>query len=185
MVNAYSRKKKPEIVRQALLDNAARVAVEHGFAAVTLQTVAQAANVTKGGLFHHFANKQALVEAMVHDQLDKFEAVIETRMSADKTRHGRFTRAYVSSIFDWRESGAGSTWGALASSATADRSLRVIWRNWTLRQLDRNRETDSGTELEFIRLAADGAWISYLMDEVSEETVLPLEKYLLGLTLPK
>jgi AcrR family transcriptional regulator len=62
--NAYSRKKQPEQVRRALLDCAAQLAVENGLSAVTLQAVAEAAGVTKGGLLHHFASKQILIEAV-------------------------------------------------------------------------------------------------------------------------
>ncbi|MDQ1833378.1 TetR/AcrR family transcriptional regulator [Massilia scottii] len=47
-----------------MLSCAAKIAVEEGQAGVTVQAVAQAAGVSKGGLFHHFANKQALVESM-------------------------------------------------------------------------------------------------------------------------
>lgn len=185
MKNAHTRKKDPSLVRQALLDSAAKIAVEHGFAAITIQTVAAAANVSKGALFHHFINKQGLVEAMITEQLNKFEANIEARMRIDTIAHGRFTRAYVSAIFDRQEFGAGTLWSAMASSAAADRSMRVIWRRWMQGQLQKNNETDGGTGLEIIRLAADGAWMSYLMDEVSEEIVDQLEKHLINLSLSR
>jgi hypothetical protein len=49
MGNAYTRIKQPELVRRALLDHAAKLAVEQGLAAVTVQAVSDAAGVTKGG----------------------------------------------------------------------------------------------------------------------------------------
>jgi DNA-binding transcriptional regulator YbjK len=60
MANPYHRQKQPEAVRRALLEQAARLAVEQGVAAVTVQAIADAAGVTKGGLTHHFPSKQAL-----------------------------------------------------------------------------------------------------------------------------
>ncbi|MBP8939478.1 MAG: helix-turn-helix transcriptional regulator, partial [Agrobacterium sp.] len=62
MTNAHERKKQPEIVRRSLLDCAAKLAADQGVAALSIQAVADAAGVTKGGLFHHFASKQALLE---------------------------------------------------------------------------------------------------------------------------
>lgn len=87
-------------MRRALLDSAASIAALQGFAAVTMQTVAAAANVTKGGLIHHFPNKQALVEAMALDQLDQLDASIDGYIAADPENHGRFTRAYVMASLD-------------------------------------------------------------------------------------
>ena len=58
MVNAHHRKKQPEQVRRTLLDCAARIAAEQGIANVTVQAVAEAAGVTKGGLFHHFPEQK-------------------------------------------------------------------------------------------------------------------------------
>ncbi len=48
MATAYNRKKQPELVRRTLLDCAAKLALEQGLAAVTVQAVSHAAGVTKG-----------------------------------------------------------------------------------------------------------------------------------------
>ena len=59
-----------EATRRALLDGAARLFAEKGFAATSLDEVAAEARVTKGAVYHHFANKQALFEA-VADQAEE------------------------------------------------------------------------------------------------------------------
>ena len=58
-----------ETTRRALLDSAGRLFAEHGFAATSLDEVAADARVTKGAVYHHFTNKQALFEA-VADQVE-------------------------------------------------------------------------------------------------------------------
>lgn len=40
---------------------------EHGFSAVSLEQVAVAAQVTRGAVYHHFANKRGLFEAVLSD----------------------------------------------------------------------------------------------------------------------
>ena len=52
-----------EASRRALLDSARRRFAADGFAATSLEAVAADARLTKGSLYHHFANKQALFEA--------------------------------------------------------------------------------------------------------------------------
>ncbi|HEX5267481.1 MAG TPA: TetR/AcrR family transcriptional regulator [Acidimicrobiales bacterium] len=59
-----------EATRRALLDSAARLFAEKGFTATSLDEVAAEARVTKGAVYHHFANKQALFEA-VADQAEE------------------------------------------------------------------------------------------------------------------
>jgi AcrR family transcriptional regulator len=91
--SAYTRAKQPEQVRHALLDCTAAVAMDHGVAGVTVQAVATAAGVTKGGLFHHFASKQALIEGLFADLLARLDAEIDVTIAADPKPRGGFTRA--------------------------------------------------------------------------------------------
>ncbi|WP_411901453.1 TetR/AcrR family transcriptional regulator [Methylorubrum thiocyanatum] len=165
MATAYKRKKQPELVRRTLLDCAAKLALEQGLAAVTVQAVAEAAGVTKGGLFHHFPSKQALVEGVFADLLARVDADIDTAMAADPERRGAFTRAYVGSTFSDPLLPRGSQWAALHISALAEPSLRRLWAEWFADRLARHRDTDDGPSFEIVRLAADGAWLAFLFRE--------------------
>lgn len=161
MSDAHRREKNPELVRQALIDSAGRLAVEQGLAAVSVNAVAEAAGVTKGGLFHHFANKQALVEAVCAEQLAAFDATIDALIDTDETAHGRFTRAYVEATFvDDGESTR--KWAAIWISSVTDPDLRGVWGRWLASRLERHRVTDADPQLEVARYAADGVWLADL-----------------------
>ncbi|WP_159711513.1 TetR/AcrR family transcriptional regulator [Geminicoccus flavidas] len=160
----YTRKKQPDKVRRALLDQAAKLAVKQGLAAVTIQAVAQAAGVTKGGLFHHFPDKHALIEGVFLDLLQHFDAEIDALMEQDPEPWGRFTRAYVNTLYTKRELEIESRWAALSASSVADPGLRWLWAEWLARRLDRHKETDDGMDLAIVRLAADGVWLAGLLD---------------------
>jgi AcrR family transcriptional regulator len=162
MENAYERKKQPELVRRGLLDHAQRLAVEEGLASLTIQAVADAAGVTKGGLFHHFPSKQALVEAMFVDVVEALDREIDALIAKDTERYGAFTRAYVDSCFMDRNREGGNLWSALSVSMISDPTLRAIWSRWQSQRLERHAETDSAIELEIVRLAADGVWLADL-----------------------
>ncbi|MBY8859307.1 TetR/AcrR family transcriptional regulator [Nocardia sp. CA2R105] len=51
--------------RRALVENAARLFADQGFAGTSLDQVAVLARVTKGAVYHHFTNKQALFRAVL------------------------------------------------------------------------------------------------------------------------
>lgn len=179
---AYRRKKNPHAVRLALLENAAIIAAREGLSAVTLQSVAVASGVTKGGLLHHFPNRPALVKGMVLAQIEKFEVKIDEVIAADAIPYGCFTRAYVNVAFNRQEFGEGTAWKAMAATVTADSTMREIWNRWMAYRLERHHETDSDWMLEMVRLAADGAWYSCIAEDLEEEEQKELVSRLLSLT---
>jgi AcrR family transcriptional regulator len=62
--------KQGAATRQALLDAACALFGEHGYAATSIDDVAQAANVTKGAFYHHYDGKQELF-AGVYEQVKR------------------------------------------------------------------------------------------------------------------
>jgi AcrR family transcriptional regulator len=54
-----------EATRAALLDEATALFAERGYAGTSLEDVASASQVTRGAVYHHFASKQALFEAVL------------------------------------------------------------------------------------------------------------------------
>ncbi|MFB9834126.1 TetR/AcrR family transcriptional regulator [Actinoallomurus acaciae] len=68
-----------EATRAAILDQATTLFAERGYAATSLEHVASATGVTRGAVYHHFADKQALFEAVLDAQerqaIDEIAAV--------------------------------------------------------------------------------------------------------------
>lgn len=160
MTSAHSRKKQPDLVRRSLLDCAARFATEHGLSNLTIQAVADAAGVTKGGLFHHFPTKQALIEATSRDLLERLDAEIDAHLARDTVAPGRFTRAYVDIALATHSPDLSNPWAALSLSVATDPGLMRLWGDWLAGRLERHRSTDGAPMLEVVRLAADGAWLT-------------------------
>lgn len=156
MTQAHRRKKNPDLVRLQLIESARRLAFEHGLAGVSVEAVATEAGVTKGALFHHFVNKQALGDAVFQHMLDEFQAALEARLHADPEPHGRFTRAWVELAFEEVD----SQWGPLWMASLTDPKLRSAWGAWFNQQLGRHDET--GPLMEAVRFAADGIWLGKL-----------------------
>jgi AcrR family transcriptional regulator len=62
------REEYAEATYQALLDSAAACFAQNGFAATSLDEVAQHARLTKGAIYHHFASKRDLFRAVLERQ---------------------------------------------------------------------------------------------------------------------
>ncbi|HEX6248974.1 MAG TPA: TetR/AcrR family transcriptional regulator [Nocardioidaceae bacterium] len=61
---ASRRQQYSAATKRALVDVAARLFTEQGYAGTSLDEIVAGAEVTKGALYHHFSGKQALFEAV-------------------------------------------------------------------------------------------------------------------------
>ena len=64
-VGKSRRQRYSEATRSALLNEATALFYERGFAGTALEDVAAAAEVTRGAVYHHFASKRDLFEAVI------------------------------------------------------------------------------------------------------------------------
>lgn len=185
MENAYKRKKQPEVVRRALLDQAARITLEQGLSKVTFQAVADAVGVTKGGVMHHFTTKNALILEVFHDAMARFEAEVNQAMAEDPVRYGSFTRAYINATISLGEKGQEEldSQATLYALMLGDSELRELWAKWANAQLKKHQATDNTETLCMVRLVADGIWLSDFSGiSISDKT--SIHKRLIKMTQP-
>lgn len=184
MASAHGRRKDPEAVRRALLDCAASIAGSEGLGSVTVAGVSLAAGVTKGALFHHFANKRALVDAMVEGLLKELDTAIDILIASDEVPHGSFTRAYVHSALTMNTTNT-RIWAALIGAMSTEPQVAAQWHAWLTQRLHSHIDTDGGDMLAIVRLAADGAWFNSLSTTASAEVLdLPaIRTRLIAMTL--
>jgi AcrR family transcriptional regulator len=71
-----------EATRAALLDEATALFATRGYAGTSLEDVASASQVTRGAVYHHFAGKQALFEAVLDRQEDRAMAAVASAATA-------------------------------------------------------------------------------------------------------
>lgn len=64
------------IDREKVLEAAERLVSQHGSAALTIQAVATAAGISKGGVQSCFENKEVLIAAMLHRWMEKYAAEV-------------------------------------------------------------------------------------------------------------
>jgi AcrR family transcriptional regulator len=86
---AYS---KSEATISGILSAAEALFLAKNYADVSMEDIAEAAGVTKGALYHHFAGKEALYAAMIYAVLREKQALFETVVRSPGTCRERLRR---------------------------------------------------------------------------------------------
>ena len=163
MTDRLPRKNNPEALRRNLLDCAARLVIENGLPALTLENVARQAGVSKGGLLHHYPGKDALIDGLFDQVVVWFNDLINATIEPDTRQSGRFSRAYLRVI-----AGIDMTvpeekrLSVLILMLSSDPRYCARWNDWVAARLHEHRATDATPLARTLRLAADGLWLSDL-----------------------
>jgi AcrR family transcriptional regulator len=102
-VKGGRRQQYSSATKKALVEVAARLFTEQGYAATSLDAIVAGARVTKGALYHHFTGKQALFEAVFEkvegDAARRIKAALRDRRDPwDKALAG--LRAFLTVVQD-------------------------------------------------------------------------------------
>ena len=85
--------------RETILQAAEEIVARRGPACLTLETAANQANVSKGGLFYHFRSKEALLEAMIRRSTQLLESE-HTKIAESLTgeRNGKIKASIIGTL---------------------------------------------------------------------------------------
>ena len=145
--------------RRRLLDAAAAVVRRDGPRALMLDAVAAQAGLSKGGLLYHFATKDALVDALVEDWLDRFEADV-----VEGTTEGSWARAYARTCAGPRSAAERATDVALLVAVAGEpRALEAVRKRYAAWQDRLVGDAPDTVDATLVRLAADGLWFADLL----------------------
>jgi AcrR family transcriptional regulator len=151
-----------QATRAAIIKAAKRLFGERGFAATTIDEVAAAARFAKGAVYHHFATKEALFEA-VFDEVSQ-ELLVEVDRAARNEKDALAAMA----------KGTQAYFAACAKDATGQIVLHdgpavLGWERW--REID-NRHFGGRFPVAIERAMKDGL--------IARQPIEPLARLLLG-----
>jgi AcrR family transcriptional regulator len=151
-----------------LLDAAEAVIVRDGIASLTLDAVAAQARVSKGGLLHHFPNKDRLVEALVVRTAAAMHEHYEQAYHDTPAGPGRMARALLEAnlrdMNEWCEScrrGSAAAFAALAHNPSLIEPMRAAYA-----ELYRRVAEDDGLPPglgDAVVAAVDGLWLYWVL----------------------
>lgn len=196
-----------------LLMAAKRVVARDGVARLTLDTVAQEAGVSKGGVLYHFPTKNALVAAMMESDISCWHAEVTTCREAEIARGnspiaGRNIRAFVSAaegacerkaeairemlgsnedMTQWFASSPDIRAGMIAAVAGDHALLKRFRDEFALWQAQFENDGIDPATATLVRLAADGLFFVDMLGLAPPKGDLRKEvlAQLLALTTPK
>ncbi|WP_053208109.1 TetR/AcrR family transcriptional regulator [Jiangella muralis] len=146
--------------RDRILDALERILVDSGLHAVTLESVADKAGVSKGGLLYHFPSKEALITGLARRLAEAVEAEFEQAERTDDVV-GFFLRTSVPSS----EDGA-VYWSLLAALRTNDvaseEARRLVMYCFVRWAEILRKHVDDPVTAEIVRLVGDGLYLSAL-----------------------
>lgn len=155
------RKNNPAVLRIKLLDSAAKLIVDLGLSALTLENVAQQAGVSKGGLLHHYNGKDVLLGGLFDMVVEWFDTQVDAVIETDETSPARFSRAYLQVIANIDMAvPEEKRLSVLILMLSSDPHYCARWNGWVEERLRRHRLTDATPMARVLRLAADGLWLS-------------------------
>jgi AcrR family transcriptional regulator len=146
--------------RDRILSAAAAVIRRGGARALTLEAAAAEAGVSKGGLLYHFPTKDALVDGLVEDWLDRFERQAEAGAGEEGWAHGYLAACDA----DRRPAAERATDVALLAALVGDPDrLDAVRRRYAAWQERLAAGGADPVEATIVRLAADGLWLADLL----------------------
>lgn len=146
--------------RDRILEAAERVVAEVGAARLTLEVVAQAASVSKGGLLYHFPSKESLLSALAQRYVDNMERCVEeakTKLAEDVS--SRDLKACVVGMLG-RDPRSKALGAALLATAANDLTLLEVIRDCIAKC---TKELEENSSLHFARAAVVALAIDGLM----------------------
>lgn len=179
--------RKPTITRQQLLDLAEEIVRTEGAKALTIDALARAAGISKGGVQYSFASKDDLVRALIERWTSQFDAMLitdETSSPADLIRS--YIRAMRAS-----QPAMNAKMAGLMSTYLQDPDNMRETRQWYRGIFERLGEASADAQaarvaflaveglflLRIVGIDEDGTWAGFLDDiEAVLERLLDLQR---------
>ncbi|WP_106583146.1 TetR/AcrR family transcriptional regulator [Murinocardiopsis flavida] len=147
--------------RDRILDALQEILVQEGGSAVTLEAVAAAAGISKGGLLYHFPSKEAMVNGLV----GRLAEQADDEFNEARSTPGGVVRTFLHTSVP-QSSEAAVYWSIIAAlrsnefgSEEARLRINHIFAMWSTLL---NEEIGDPVLAETIRLVGDGLYLSAL-----------------------
>lgn len=146
------------IDRERLLDAAEEIVASQGAVALTIDAVAKAAGITKGGVQYAFGSKEALIAAMFERWDSSYNALFRA-VAGDDPSPAEAVRAHVEATHRSDEASQAKAASLLAALIRSPDDLESTrdWYRSRVAGLDPSRPEDRRARLAF--LACEGAFM--------------------------
>jgi len=138
--DSSSRKREAQKTKNRILDSAKALFEERGFEKVTIQDIAQKANVSAPSVYAIFLSKRGVLLALMDEAFspDQFDALVK-QVAAEKSPHKRFeiTASLCRQLYDAEK----AQLSLLRGASTLDPQFKELENEREQRRYDRQKET--------------------------------------------
>jgi len=162
--------------RDRILAAAERLVAEQGVRELTIENVAVAAGMSRGGVLYHFPSKEALIQGMLARFITGFEQFITDAAAHDPEPRGSYARAFARASFGVDAQFVASFTPIIAAIAYDPHlldPLRDHLREWRRRaKADLDPTTANIVLLASYALWLDGLFAFHTLDTEERRTVV-------------
>ncbi|MFL9484257.1 TetR/AcrR family transcriptional regulator [Chitinophagaceae bacterium LWZ2-11] len=157
MENAYKRKKEPELNKQLILEAATDIGAAEDWHQVTFQAIADKTGLSKGGIIHHFKNKEELLDELLRQSLSELTQWINDYRQKNKETNGAmaYLQAVVSRKKDEKYT---KTMRIILQAIMVNEQYRQMWYEWHKEHIAPPDGNDLDTKSLITYLVADAIW---------------------------
>lgn len=91
------RERRQRELRECIYQTARRLFLEHGFAATTVNQIAEAADIAPATFFNYFQSKSAILKEMTREVSARLEALVNEQLARDDSTQDRIS-AFASRV---------------------------------------------------------------------------------------
>lgn len=155
-INKYTRKKEPELNRQLIIDAATDIAYETDWSHVTFQAIADRTGLSKGGIVHHFRNKEELLDQLHKESLSDLTQWIKEYKKKHDDNEGAL--GYLEFVLsETKNAKHKKIMRVIMKAILINPKYRDIWNEWHKTHIMRNKK-EMSTKSLIVYLIADGIW---------------------------
>jgi len=161
---------KADQKRRLILDTTKQIILDYGLRALTLDGVAEKADISKGGLLYHFPNKESLIKGLAQYIFDQFSNQFYKYAENDPDETGKWTRSLIkASKYDLEHNGDLNA-AILATSSLKPDIAKRISKSYDIILEKLEDDKINPITANIIRFALDGIYYSKMLN------IAPLEK---------
>lgn len=159
MENAYKRKKEPELNKQLILDAATEIGAAGDWHQVTFQAIADKTGLSKGGIIHHFRNKEELLEELIKQSLGGLTEWIQAHMKESGNTDKAY--AYLKFVIDKsKDEKYKQLMRVVIKTILVHPQYRQQWDDWYAEHIMPANGKEQSMQSLVMLLVADGIWYS-------------------------
>lgn len=151
-----------------ILNAAAELILEEGISNVTLEKIANRAEISKGGLLYHYRTKEALFQELNVAAIREFDEAIVRYLNEQPNGRGAYARAYALATIEDIQKGGTHRSSALISIFSDHPEIMEIWKEGYSRwQQQFDQDGLDWEEAAVIRYVSDGLWFNEMAGTTS------------------